>query len=265
LTFKRKGALTKTIAIISDTHCGSIYGLTPPTFFRKADKKYYDLQSESWDRYALMADKWKTPDILLANGDMIEGTQSKQGGAELITPDRNTQSDMAIEALKLWDAKRILMTYGTKYHVGEQAEDFEYGIAKQLGATIEGRLFFTVEGMTFDVRHKVNSSAVPHGRATALLRETMWNLIKEAQNTGPKVNVVVRSHAHYHMWVETPGKVSFITPALQLSRGRYGARECVGETHWGAIRLTVDQGQIVGKDVMVWNLRANKPKVIKIR
>lgn len=223
------------------------------------------LEREAWEAYQQMCKEWQSPDILIVNGDAIEGNQSKQGGAELITSDRLVQCDIARDCIFPWQAKQIFMTYGTKYHVGEQAEDFEYSIAKTIRAKIEGRLFFKVEGLTFDVRHKVGTSNVPHGRATALLKEMMWNLIKEAEDTGPKVDVVVRSHAHYHLWVEIPGKTAFVTPGLQLARGRYGARECIGETHWGAIRLIVDKGQIIRKDVKCWRLRANRPQVIKIK
>lgn len=212
-----------------------------------------------------MCHKWQRPDILVVNGDSIEGRQDKQGGAELLTNDRNVQSDMAVQCIQPWHAKRILMSYGTKYHVGDQAEDFEYNIAERVKAHIEGRLFFTVEGVTFDVRHKVGSSTIPHGRATALIRELMWDLIKEAEDTGPHVNIIVRSHVHYNIMVETPTKLCFTTPALQLSRGRYGSRECSGETHWGAIRLTIDKGQVVGKDKWIWKLVSNRPKVLKIR
>lgn len=218
-----------------------------------------------WQTYQGIIRKWGSPDILLVNGDAIEGTQSKQGGAELIISDRNVQSDMAVDCINAWDAKKILMTYGTKYHVGEQAEDFEYNIADKVNAEIEGRLFFNVEGMTIDARHKVNTSIVPYGRATMLMREMTWDLIKEAQDTGPKVDIVIRSHAHYYLWVEQANKLMFITPGLQLARGRFGARECVGETHWGAIRLAIHKGKVVKKDVAICNLLSNKPKVIKIR
>ena len=252
----------KTIVILSDTHCGSVFGLTPPSYFSSHHKK---LQSEAWEMYKRDTQKWKSPDILIANGDLIEGTQSKQGGAELITPDRNVQSEMAVACLQEWKAKQIFLTYGTRYHVGEQAEDFEYTIANTLNAKIEGRLFLEVEGMTFDIRHKVGMSIVPYGRATILLRDLAWDLIREAAGSGPKVDVVIRSHVHYHIWVEQPGKIAFTTPCLQLARGRFGSRECVGETHWGMIRLTVNKGQIIKKDVDVCFLHANRQPVIKVR
>lgn len=252
----------KRIVFLSDTHCGSVFGLTPPKHFSSHHRA---LQEESWEAYKKMTLKWAKPDILVANGDLIEGTQSKQGAAELITPDRNIQVEMAEECLRAWDAKQIFLTYGTKYHVGEQAEDFEYNIAKTLKAKIEGRLFLNVEGLTFDIRHKVGMSIVPYGRATILLRDLAWDLIREAAGTGPKVDVVVRSHVHYHIFIEQPGKIAFTTPALQLARGRFGSRECVGETHWGAIQLTVHKGQIIKTDKDICLLRANRQQVIRVK
>ncbi len=257
--------MAKTLVVISDSHCGSIYGLTPPPWFQRQSPHHYSLQKEAWEAYREITNKWKKPDILLVNGDCIEGRQEKQGGAELLTNDRNVQVDMAVKAIKCWDARKILMVYGTKYHVGDQAEDFEFNIAKELKAEIEGRLFFEVEGMTIDARHKVSTSMIPHGRATGLLREVMWDLIREAEGEWPKVDIVIRSHSHYHLWIEQPKKIAFTTPALQLARGRFGSRELSGSTHWGAIRLTIHRGQIINKEVNLWNLIANRPKVIKIK
>jgi len=256
----------KKIVIVSDTHCGSVYGLTPPSQFTTHHKK---IQLESWKAYQQMTQAWANPDILVINGDAIEGSQSKQGSAELITPDRNVQAQMAVECAKEWKPKQIFMTYGTAYHVGEKAEDFEFTIANTLNekipTVIEGRLFLEIEGMTFDVRHKVGTSGIPHGRATALLKEMMWDLIEEAKGNGPKVDIIIRSHAHYHIWVEDPEKTMIITPGLQLKRGRYGTRECQGEIHWGAIRLTIDKGQIINKEKMIWRLKANQPRIFTIK
>jgi len=212
-----------------------------------------------------MQRKWNKPDILLVNGDCIEGKQRKQGGAELIINDRNVQADMAVDCIRGWKAKNILMTYGTKYHVGDEAEDFEYSIAQKVNAKIAGKLYFETEGMVIEARHKVSRSIIPHGRATPLLRDAMWNTLKAAEEEEPRADIIIRSHVHYHLWVATPKKIMFTTPALQLARGRFGSRECVGEVHWGAIRLKLHKGQVVGKDVKIWNLTANTPEVFKIK
>lgn len=212
-----------------------------------------------------MTRKWAEPDVLLVNGDCIEGRQDRQGGAELITNDRNVQAEMAIYCIREWRAKKILMTYGTPYHTGSQAEDYEYNIAKECDAKIEGKLFFELEGMTIEARHKVGRSIIPHGRAAPLMRDMMWNTLEAAEAEEPRADILIRSHVHYHLWIEEPGKIMLTTPALQLARGRFGSRECVGQVHWGAIRLLIDKGHIVGKDIKIWRLHANKPKIYRIK
>ncbi len=226
---------------------------------------YKKLQEEGWKEYSRIARQWHAPDILIVNADCIEGNQSRQGGAELLTPDRTVQCDMAYQALKIWDAKKIYMTYGTAYHVGEKAEDFERTIAERLGATIEGRLYLDIEGVIFDIRHKIGTSNVPHGRATAVLRELSWALLKEARETGPHVDVVIRSHAHYYLAVKEYGRRAIVTPGLQLARGRFGSRECSGEVDWGALYFEVDKGNIVKEGEDICRLLANKPRVFKVK
>jgi len=257
--------MSKTLVIVSDTHCGSVFGLCPPAYY-EADDARRDMQKEAWTAYQKITQKWKNPDYLLVNGDCIEGNAKKDGGAELTTPDRNVQAEMAVKALSQFHARKILMTYGTKYHVSSgDAEDFEYNIASDLGAEIGGRLYFEIDGVVFDVRHKVGSSGVYQGRATSIAREIGWNLIREANDSGPRVNCVIRSHVHYHAYVEIGERVAFTTPCLQLSRGRYGSRECTGETHWGAIRLTISKGKIVNREVHLCALTANVPKLMKLK
>lgn len=251
----------KRVVIVSDFHCGSTYGITPPSEFKASHHR--KLHEETWKEYMRIVRQWHQPDILIINGDAIEGNQSRQGGAELLTPDRSVQCDMAVKVIKQWEAKKIYMAYGTPYHVGQEAEDFERGIAQRLGAVIEGHLYLKIEGLVFDIRHKISTSVIPHGRATALLRELMWALLKEVADTGPKVDVIVRSHAHYHISIKQPGKQAIITPGLQLARGRFGARECSGEVHWGAIRLTIDKGKITQEDTDICKLQANKPTIYK--
>jgi predicted phosphodiesterase len=254
----------KTIVFVSDLHCGSLYGLTPSAWHTRQSRQHYRYQREAWGTYLDMCRRWNRPDILVCVGDAINGAEAKQGGAELICVDRNQQVQMATIALEQWEAKRVVMVYGTAYHVGQGAEDYEYNIAKNLDASIEGHMFLKAEGLVFDIKHKIGTSSVPYGRSTAISREVVWALIKEAKSGWPKVDVVVRGHAHYFRWVEEAGKTAFICPSLQLARGRYGSREMSGDVDWGMIRLTVDNGKIIGRDINICTLAANKPRILKV-
>lgn len=255
--------MCKTLVIISDLHSGSVFGLCPPGYW-EADDDRRSMQKEAWQAYMKIVNRWKKPDILLVNGDCIEGTAKKDGGAELTTLDRNIQCEMAVKSISQFQAGQILMTYGTKYHTGDQAEDFEYNIAQDLGAKIGGRIDFEIDGLIFNARHKIGGSSIFNGRASAIMREMAWSLINESVDNSPKVRVIIRSHVHYHIWIEQGDRVMFTTPCLQLSRGRYGSRECSGETHWGAIRLTISKGTIIKKEVELCRLRSNAPRLMKL-
>jgi hypothetical protein len=172
---------------------------------------------------------------------------------------------MAEKAVMMWHAKKIYMTYGTKYHVSEKAEDYEYSIAKRLGAEIEGRLYLNIEGMIFDIRHKIGTSSVPHGRHTALAREVLWDLVDQAKDLGPKIDVVIRSHCHYHVFNGDACSFAMTLPGLQFKRGRFGSREMSGTIDWGAIRWTVHKGEKKCEEKEILQLTANKPRIFTVR
>ena len=258
----------KKVVLLGDPHCGSVYGITPPEEWKAS--KYRKLQEESWEKYLGLTKQWPAPDVLIANGDLIEGNQSRQGGAELVTADRSVQCDMALRAIEIWKPKKVFLTYGTAYHVGEKAEDFERGIMERLNdrgisTVIEGHLFLNIEGKIFDIRHKVGTSSIPHGRGTPLLRAMMWALCKEAKQTAPHVDILIRSHAHYYLDIKTSGPRAIILPGLQIARGRFGSRECEGDIDWGAMRLTIHKGKIIQEEVDLCTLKSNAPTVFKVK
>ena len=114
----------KRMVVISDLHCGHVVGLTPPRWHFQIDGKLYANQKELWGFYAQSIDSLKPIDILVVNGDAIDGKGCRSGGTEQNTTDRLEQCEMAIECIEYTEAKTVRMTYGTPYHAG-QDEDFE--------------------------------------------------------------------------------------------------------------------------------------------
>lgn len=118
-------------------------------------------------------------DLLVVNGDSIDGRGDKNGSVEQITTDRLVQVEMAAEAIRAVDAVAIRIVAGTEYHVGPK-EDFEKALADRVDGEFTDRLAVEVNGTRFSVRHKVGGSSIPHGRATALLREHLWEVYESA-------------------------------------------------------------------------------------
>ncbi len=216
----------KRVLTVSDFHCGSEPGLTPPTW------QQTELSGELWEAFEEMIEPIRPIDILVGNGDMIDGKAFKRGGTDLITADRVEQVEMAVEVINFIDAEENYFTYGTPYHTGKD-EDFEAIIASNVGGTIEGQLWLEVYGVMFDVKHFVPGSSVPYGRHTSVARDRLWNLLWADIEQQPRSDILIRSHVHYHSYCGGSNWVAMTTPALQGLGCKWGTRIPSGTVDFG--------------------------------
>ena len=180
---KRRSRKTKRVAVIADLHCGHSAGLTHPDY----QLAYPDVPGDAgagmhktrrtrqerprkvlWAWYAANIAAFQPFDILVVNAAAIDGKGRKSGGTEQITADRNEQVEMATAVIEHVASRdtRTMLTYGTKYHVSEEGEDFEDNLALALGATIHGEIHLDVNGLIFAIKHKIGGSKSPVSRYT---------------------------------------------------------------------------------------------------
>jgi hypothetical protein len=225
----------KRVLTVGDLHSGHRVGLTPPEFdFAEENDRWYRIRREMWKAYTRAIDAIKPIDIMIVNGDAIDGKGFRSGGTELITTDRRFQCTMAKSAILYAEADVIKMTYGTAYHTG-QSEDWEKVLADELGASIGSHEWFNINGTVFDCKHKIGSSSIPHGRGTPLAKDRFWNLIWTEFGEQPKADVVIRSHVHYFNYIGEDHWLAMTLPALQGQGSKFGARICSGTVHFGIV------------------------------
>ena len=236
----------KRLVVISDLHCGHEYGLTPPDWWDREDAKNPNVvkvamfQRDLWGFYEQTIKALQPIHTLIVNGDCIDGKGERSGGMELITADRHEQIRMAHDAIKRAKAEKGRILYGTRYHVGRD-EDFESMLASLIGGDVrvKGHEWPNINGLTFDIKHKVGGSAIPHGRMTAIARARLWNVMWWADmERQPKANVYIRSHVHYHQYCGGPGWIGMTTPALCYNSS-FGIRECEGLVDVGVISFDI--------------------------
>lgn len=255
--------MTKRHVIVSDLHCGHMVGLTPPQWQSQAGE-LSRIQGEMWAWYTRTLESLQPINILSCNGDAIDGKGTRSGGVELLTSDRLAQADMATECLKQANAKKVVMTYGTPYHVGTEGEDFERIIADRLDADISGHQWFDVNGVVFDLKHKVGSSGVPHGRHTAIARERLWNVLWSMRDYAPRSDIVIRSHVHYHAFSGDTEHLALTTPALQGPGSHYGVRQCSGIVDFGLVVFDItSKGEYTWK-ALTMPVRAGRPEAKRL-
>jgi len=259
--------MSKTVVAIGDLHCGSVAGLTPPGWQVSKDRfpNISALQHEAWREYQKIAREWVEPDLLIVNGDAIDGHGKRSGGTELLTSDMDEQCDMAIKVIRSFKPKQVIMTYGTPYHVaGESGVDFERIIARQVDAEIHSHAFIKVDGVMFDCKHKVGSSAVPHGRYTAVAKEKLWNMLwAEQDENQPNSDIILRSHVHYYGFCGTDKALMMTLPALQCAHTKFGARQCSGVVNWGAVRFEINKGEYTW-EAKTKRLQGEKARIVEL-
>lgn len=240
----------KYVLTAGDFHCGHIVGLTPPEWQRKLAlesttkrNKFYQIATTLWDEFVNILEQLpQLLDCVIINGDLIDGKGEKSGGTELLTTSMNEQCDMAvavINKIRLYCKPdfKLIITYGTGYHVSNKGEDFEDTIAKRVVADkIGAHEWVDVNGVVFDVKHKIGSSGIPHGRFTSLAKAGLWNKIWALEEKlQPLANVIIRSHVHYFGYIGNANQICMTLPALQGMGSKYGARECEGTVDWGMV------------------------------
>lgn len=268
----------KTGCILADLHCGHVVGLTPPGWQTAEDsaastkrEKYAAAQRESWQWYAAQMRKHGPFDVVLTNGDLIDGRGEKSGGTELITSDRQEQCDMAVQSILRamyplsgkGKKSKLVMTYGTPYHTGK-LEDWENLIARECEAVkIGSHEWIDVDGVVIDLKHHIGSSAIPHGRHTAVARDALWSLLWAERGLTPKSSVIVRSHVHYHQYCGDASGIRMTTPALQGMGSKFGSRRCSGLVDYGFIMFEACRGDFKWHTITT-TLDCHRAKAVKV-
>jgi hypothetical protein len=246
--------MRKRVLVMSDMHCGHNIGLTPPAWQYKHTSggstkrnKWGKTQRELWNAYKKLLRSVAPYDVLLFLGDAIDGKGLRSGGVENVTSSIAEQCDMAAYALNYTrtharnNKYKIFGVYGTDYHVAVDGEDAEDNVARQAGfEKLAGHDWIDVNGCVFDIKHKVGSSGIPHGRHTAMAKEYLWAKEWAMSGQAPKPDVVLRGHVHYSNFAGGPDWLAATCPALQGMGSRYGVRQCSGLVDWGIMTFDVE-------------------------
>lgn len=263
------------VVVINDMHCGNRFGLTPPykqnqliptkeveTPADIIQNNIGILQREMWGFFEEGAALHQYPDILVVNGDAIDGRGDRGKNFDTLETNRQIQCEMAYRAIKLFKPKKIYMTKGTPSHVGEGI-DFENFILKHeknfMG--IEDKLFLKVNDVMFMFKHHSNNSSTPYGKHTPIAKAALWNELRALHEREPRADIIMLAHTHCYMGIFDTYKKAMTAPALQAEGVQY-ARKLDGECHFGFLTFNVPaKGKEVWPIPHITNLKTQKPKI----
>lgn len=253
----------KKVVVISDLHCGHLAGLTPPHWHTDRNR-WGENQQEVWKLYCASILLQQPIDVLIVNGDAIDGKGPKSGGTELITSDRNEQCRMAVECIKYCEAKKIVCIAGTAFHTGAE-EDFEEQIAAGVGATLGSQEWIDINSIILDVKHHLSNNSLPHTKGTAVSRDQLWNVYLSAMEIQPKADIIIRSHIHKAIAVRDSNRsLAIVTPGLQGFGSKFGSRRVSGTIDVGITWFNIYNDGKYTWDFDIFNIYTHQPEIIKI-
>ena len=230
----------KRIVVISDTHCGSRVGLTPTKFdhppVQERDNCWHQMRMFQWDWFSKTIDALRGQhpiDYLFHLGDAVEGGGEACKGRDVVWPQREEQITIAEEVIRFVQARKIRMVTGTPYHV----DNWEIALAEKVGAKIKSRMHVDVNGVMFDLRHKIGKAA------NALTKAKVNNILHHCRDEAPDSDIILRGHVHYYSGVTQIGKKStwyaYTLPALQGPGTLFGLEQCEGLVDFGFMHFDV--------------------------
>ncbi|MDO8659505.1 MAG: hypothetical protein Q7K54_02790 [Candidatus Parcubacteria bacterium] len=256
----------KNAVFLSDTHVGSDFALMPleVELFDGGQKiTASPIQQELFKSYEKLTDEWKNPDILVLNGDIIDGKSKKDFGANVWSTSYNDQINAAIELIDMFKAKKIYVIRGTEYHVSVEGEPAEEILGERLHAVKHRnnysvyKRYLKIEDVVFQVAHAIGSTKVFMYRATSITREIAMALLNASHEY--KADVIVRGHAHYAWESGSPGHMGFILPGWQLQTPFMVRMSPAGAIpDIGALRFEVD-GYNFNWEWKTYKLDAERP------
>jgi hypothetical protein len=221
----------KDILLLSDLHVGSLWGLWPPDF--EADDPRGDnrlkfvqnyTQKQLWKHWKHMISK-VNPEIIIFNGDLIDGQQRRSVGREVVTSRIEMQIEACKDIIRTLPEVPMYFTQGTEYHESPDGSAAEQYIAKELGGEFGDDLLIDECGIRMHVGHPIPVSATSwQYRTTPLARDLLLLALNSADEKYGRVDVAIRSHAHYYCSCSFTSQLGVITPCWQ-TRTPYAVRK----------------------------------------
>lgn len=207
----------KKIVILSDTHAGSEFAPYPERLL-PADASLHLGTRYMNECFEHAKEEIGKCDLVILNGDLIDGRQKKSGGLGLYTPHLRGQVEAAIELLApiTAKAKRVMRVLGTPYHDDEHDPlgllDSELGIDSD---DVDDVFDLELRGSgILNVTH--HPSFKFEHKGGGMSKTAFYNLVNAARRKAPRARWIVESHLHFYAQFEDADVRVTACPCWQL-------------------------------------------------
>ena len=228
---KRLKQFYRALALISDTHVGSMFGLFPEEYeLKHAEDDAANIIRANAGQLAILK-HWKYfmgevcdengVDTVIHLGDAVEGENPKGKGAGLILNRLDNQKEAFRQLIRPYiKGRQFFIVSGSHYHESESV-DVHQAIANELknGDRLHSRYAGVIRNLIVDVNGTEKTLNIGHAMgcaenaATTISNEGLSLALAEAVASYPRVHIVARGHIHRYMHTDNGYTHGVVVPS----------------------------------------------------
>lgn len=225
------------ILVLGDWHIGHHRSLMLPEYDDPTSGMKIianPMQNFLFDKMCHMIKLVGDVDIIIFNGDMIEGPNKHENGHGVWNTDIHAQAQCAATLIDMFRCKKMYFSQGSTYHTGNPTGDKI--VCDLVGGTWVGdwQFFEINNALKFYLKHYGDYSSVPYSRCTGQRKQAMI-----AKSQGTDIDVYINSHTHHFVFSGDSNDLSIAVPCWK-GIDSYMGKKSIEKPDNGYVVINVD-------------------------
>lgn len=204
--------MSKRVLVIGDLHVGSDVAVSPEEI--KLDSgnviSANEIQLTILRQFQEMCDIAGKVDLLILNGDLVDGQNFVGRGKGILTTDMCKQVDTAVDLISEINFRKVVGCCGTPYHV-DRNPNLDKMTIEKLGGVCLDEISIIVEQTRIYANHRTPVRMSGGHRSQSISTDMLMSELN-AESFGKKVDVIFKSHAHYYLAYDNSKTLGFVCP-----------------------------------------------------
>jgi hypothetical protein len=204
--------MSKRVLVIGDTHIGSDVALSPEEIELDSGNviSANEIQLAILNDYREMIDDVGVVDLLILNGDLVDGTNYYGEGAGCLTTSMDTQAEIAAQLLSEIKFRKVVGCRGTTYH-GKKNPNLDKKVIEALGGVCMDEVSINIEKTRIYANHRTPVRMSQwDSRPQSIAKDILLAELNE-MDFG-HYDIICKSHAHYYIGLDQGTSVGFVCP-----------------------------------------------------
>jgi len=207
--------LSRRVLIIGDTHIGSDTAVCPEEIELDSGNviSANEIQLAILHEFRTMIDEVGKVDLLILNGDLVDGVNYYGEGAGILTTSMDKQAEVAVDLLSEINFRKVVGCTGTPYHT-KKNPNMDKRVIEDLGGVCMPEISLNIYDTRIYANHRTPVRMSQwESRAQSVAKDILLNELN--QMDFGHYDIICKSHAHYYIGYDHGSSVGFVLPCFK--------------------------------------------------